>query len=168
MERPQNGAPSHAFDRRIPAVLFLAGIDLYAKDIDDPIKEVYYTGAIWNIVAGSVAEHRSRFGVYRIKCVYSIGYGDGLTAEKEAPLQRWIAFDERFRLRPIVSMECAPAEVLSMLQTAPVDKQTWQGDHTPFLKTYTDMVPEWTPTVRPISNDVPVFGDSFERCLAAV
>ena len=32
----------------------------------------------------------------------------------------------------------------------------------------TDMVREWTPTARPLGEDVPVFGDTFERCPAAV
>ena len=30
-----------SLNRRIPAVLFRNGIDLYAKEFDDPIKEVY-------------------------------------------------------------------------------------------------------------------------------
>ena len=123
-----------SFDRRIPAMLFRDGIDLYPKDIDDPIKEVYYTAAIWNIVAASVSEHCSRIGVYRIKCTYSIGCGESTTAEEEAPLQRRFALHEPFRHLPIASMECAPAGVVSMLQTAPVDKLTWPGDHTAFIK----------------------------------
>lgn len=73
------------FDRRIAAVLCREGIDLYAKDIDDPIKNIYYTAAIWNIVAWSLAEHRLRIRVYRIKCSNSIGYGEGLTADKSSP-----------------------------------------------------------------------------------
>ena len=123
-----------SLDRRILAVLFRDGIDLYAKNLDDTIKEVNYTAAIWNIVAGSLAEHRSRLGDYRIKCAYFIGYGEGLTAEEEAPIQRRFALHERFRHLPIASMECAPASVLSMLQTAPVDKLTWPGEHASFIK----------------------------------
>lgn len=38
-----------SFGRRILAVLFRDGINLYAKDLDDPIKNVYYTAAIWNM-----------------------------------------------------------------------------------------------------------------------
>ena len=71
-----------SFDRRIPAVLFRDGIDLYAKDLNNSIKEVYYTASIWNIVAGSLAEHRSCRNVNHIKCAYFVGYGEGLTAEE--------------------------------------------------------------------------------------
>ena len=119
-------------------------------------------------MAGSFAEHRSRLGVYRIKCAYFIGYGEGLTAEKKVPLQRRFALYERFPHQPIANMECTLAGVLSMLQTAPIDKLTWTGEHTPFIKMCTDMVREWTPTVRPLSDNVPVFCDTFERCLAAI
>ena len=55
-----------------------------------------------------------------------------------------------------------------MLQTAPVDKLTLPGEHTPFRKMCTDMVREWTPTVCPFSEDVPEFGDTFELCPASV
>ena len=35
-----------SFVRRILAVLFCNNVDLYAKELDDPIKEVYHTAAI--------------------------------------------------------------------------------------------------------------------------
>lgn len=39
------------FDWRISAVLCRYGIDLYGKLLDDLIKIIYYTAAIWTIVA---------------------------------------------------------------------------------------------------------------------
>ena len=76
-------------------------------------------------------------------------------------LQHRFALHERFRKVPIASKECASAGVLSMLQTATVYKLTWPGEYTPFIMMCTDMVREWTPPVRPLSEDVPVFGDTF-------
>ena len=46
---------AHTLDRRIPAMLYQGGIDLYPKSLHNLIKEAYYTVTIWNIIEPAIA-----------------------------------------------------------------------------------------------------------------
>ena len=90
-------------DRRISAVLFRDGIDLYRIDSHDIYSETYYTAAIWNILEPRISEHRMRLAIHRIKITYCIGVGEGITTEEEPLLTRRVILTENRTGLPVVS-----------------------------------------------------------------
>ena len=115
-------------DRRIPAVLFRDGIDLYRKDSDDIYSEIYYTAAILNIVKPRISEHRMRMAIHRIKTAYCIGVGEGITTEEEPLLTRRVILTENRTKLPVDRLQCNQLEVLSMFKHTPTTQLQWEGD----------------------------------------
>ena len=52
-----------SLDRRIPALLFRGGLDLYPKAQYDPLAEAYYTAAFWCAVEPRIRMQRARTAV---------------------------------------------------------------------------------------------------------
>ena len=94
-----------SFDRRIPAVLFRYGLDLYQKVQYDPIAEAYYTAAVYCAVEPRIRMQRARAAVYRLKCCYLAGTDQGLRDADIGALRQQVSPVEAstFRLSPVYS-----------------------------------------------------------------
>ena len=66
------------------------------------------------------------------------------------------------------SVQCDHADILSMVEVAPVPDLRWNGDHSAFLQHCTNMLREWGPQPPRWSDNVPVYGPELERCAMAV
>lgn len=91
-------------DRRISAVLFRDGIELYRKGLHHPILEAYNTAAVWNIVAPHVGKRRLHPAVYHLNCAHSLCIDDGLTPEELRLLTHPESFVERKRNLPVATL----------------------------------------------------------------
>ena len=159
---------TNSLDWRIPAVFCGDGIELYAKGQQDLIAEAYYTAAIWNVLEPSISAQRLRASVYRVKCAYALGNGYALDRDESRLLSKSRSLVDRPRNTTVTSLQCDQADVLSMLEVAPIPDLQWHGDHSAFLQHCNTMLREWG--IRPprCSDDVPVFGPELERCAIAV
>ena len=108
----------NSLDRRIPAVLFRDGIDLYRKDSDEIYSETYYTAAISNILEPRISEHRKRMAFHRIKTANCIGVGKGITTEEEPLLSRRVLLTESLTGLSVDRLQCNQLEVLNMFKHA--------------------------------------------------
>ena len=125
---------AHFFDRRIPAILYQGGIDLYPKGQHDLIKEAYYTATIWNIVEPAIAAQRLHARIYRLKCAYSLGSGYALELDDLKLLFKSRCLVERLGAVPLASLDCTQAQVLTMHEEAPIPNMSWQGNIEAFLR----------------------------------
>ena len=159
---------TNALDLRIPAVFCCDGIELYVKSQHDTIAEAYYTAANWIIVKPSISAQHLRTTVHRIICAYSLGNGYALDPDESRLLSKPMSLVDRPRDLPVASLQCDQADVLAMLEVAPVLDFRWHDDHSAFLQHCTNMLREWGPRPPRCSDDVPVFGLELERCSIAV
>ena len=159
---------TNSLDRRIPAVFCGDGIELYTKGQHDRIAEAYYTVAIWNVLEPSISEQRLRTAVYRIKCAYFLGNAYAHDRDESRLLSKpWSLVDRPHNL-PVANLQCDQADILPMLEVAPVSYQRWHGDHSAFLQHCTDMLREWVPRHPTCYDNVPVFGPELECRAMAV
>ena len=126
----------NSFDRRIPAVLFQDGIDLYTKDSDDIYSEIYYTAAIWNILEFQISEHRIRMAIHLIKTSCCIGVGDGIATDEKPLLTRRVILTENRTGLSVDRLQCNQLEVRSMFEQAPTTQLQWEGDRGSFMQQF--------------------------------
>ena len=159
---------AHSLDRSIPAMFYQGGIDLNPKGQHDIIGEAYYTATIWNIIEPAIVAQRLRASTYRLKCAYSLGQGYALELDELKLLSKPRSIVERLGAVPLASLECTQAEVLAMLEEAPILNMPWHGDHGAFLRQCWEMAREYGPRLPRCSDDVPVYPPELERCNMAV
>ena len=75
---------------------------------------------------------------------------------------------ERLGAVPYASLECTQAQVLTMLEEAPIPNMSWQGNHEAFLRQFWEMAREYGPRLPRCSDDIPVYQPELERCNMAV
>ena len=111
---------TNSLDRRILAVFFGDGIELYAKCQHDLIAKAYYTAAIWDILEPRISAHRLRMAVYHIKCAYSLGNGYALDPDESRLLSNPRSLVYRPSDLPVTNLPYDRNDVLAMLKVAPV------------------------------------------------
>ena len=157
-----------SLDRRIPAVLFRSGLDLYPKAQYDPLAEAYYTAALWCVVEPRIRMQRARAAVYRLKCCYLVGTDEGLRDEDIEALGQTVSLVESKRLPPVTSLQLDQRDVLALLDTAQAPDFGWHGDHLEFLKQCFELSLELGQKAPRCAKNGREYGQGFERCLAAV
>ncbi len=70
----------NAYDRRIPVVLYDIDLCSTAGEVD-PIRKVYYTAAIWNVVQNQTKARRGLPEIHIIKMLIPIGSGEAVQPE---------------------------------------------------------------------------------------
>ena len=134
---------ANSYDRRIPATLFGNGLDLYPDELVDPIRELYYTSAIWNVLANRVKGHRERLDVDKIKKIVPVGAGTTPTVEEEELLCNNVSLIRCTVDNVHPGFKCTPAEVLEILDVSPIQNFEWKGEHQEFLNQCVEFMRLW-------------------------
>ena len=130
-----------SYDRRIPAVL--SEIDLCSTPGEtDPIRELYYTAAIWNVIQKQTKASRSLPEVYKIKALTPIGCGFAIQPQDDIMFKQFIVLTTVQERRPAAELNATPEDILYLLHESPRDGIEWSGEHKEFIRKCLSMVSE--------------------------
>ncbi len=131
----------NSYDRRIPAMFY--DIDLCSTPGEvDPIRELYYTAAIWHVAQKQTKAIRELPEVHKIKMQVPVGSGDAAQPEDNIMFKNQILLTLVEGRPPATELKATAPEVLALLHEAPLDGIGWHGDQAEFLKKCMEMVVE--------------------------
>ncbi len=157
----------NSYDRRIPAMFY--DIDLCSTPGEvDPIRELYYTAAIWNIIQKQTKAIRELPEVHKIKMLVPVGSGDAVQPEDDIMFKNQILLTLVEGRPPATELKATASEVLALLHEAPLDGIGWHGDQAEFLKKCMEMVVEWANLSLQCDSYISEYGKYQERCQFAV
>ena len=91
------------------------------------IARLYYTSALWNIVADRVKHHRENLEIHKIKMMVPVGAGTTPTLEEEQLLLQETSLIRYTPDNMDVSIKCTSAEIFEILDVSPT-QINWQGE----------------------------------------
>ena len=129
------------YDRRITAVLYDLDLCCTPGEVD-PIRVLYYTAAIWNVIQNQTKAICSLLGVYKIKALIPVGCGFAIQPEDDVMFKQIIMLTTVPDRRPATELNVTSEEMLYLLHEAPRDGIEWIGDHKEFIRNCVSMVSE--------------------------
>ena len=99
----------------------------------DPIRETYYTAAIWNVIQKQTKAIRELPEVQKIKMLVPVGSGDAAQPEDDIMFKHTILVTKVEGRPPTTELKATAPEVLALLHEAALEGIAWIGDHGEFL-----------------------------------
>ena len=167
------------YDSRWPAILYGNSLELAVYGLDDVLRDVYYTAAVWQVIRDRVPEDRACVEVYMMKRLCKFGCGAGLVHRDLLFLEEKVDLLVRPRSRlakgPTAAMwpktselACTAEQMVEQAEEAPEKPIRWEGDHLNLMKQCVAMAQEWRGRVPPGESLSLDFGDFEERSQTAV
>ena len=91
----------------------------------DPIRELYYTAAIWNIIQKQTKTIRELPEVRKIKLMVPVGSGNAAQPEDDIMFKNKILITHVEGRTPATELKATVHEVLALLHEAPLDGVGW-------------------------------------------
>ena len=109
----------------------------------DPIRELFYTAAIWNVIQKQTKSIRELPEVCKIKPMVPVGSGNAVQPEDDIMFKNQILITHVKGRSPATELKAAAQKVLALLHEAPLDGIEWSGEQTEVLDKCMEMVEEW-------------------------
>ena len=157
----------NSYDRSIPSMFY--DIDLCSTPGElDPIREIYYTAAIWNVIQKQTKTIRELPEVHKIKMIRPIGSGNAAQFEDDIMFKNQILLTVVEGRPQATKLKDTAPEVLALLHEALLDGIGWSGDQQEFLDKCLGMVEEWADLSLQCEPYIYEYRKFQERCQFAV
>ena len=133
----------NSYDRRIPSMFY--GIDLCTTSgVVNPIRELYYTAAIWNVIQKQTKTICELPEVRKIKPMVPVGSENAVQPENDIMFKNQILITHVEARPPATELKATAHKVLALLHEAPLDGIGWSGEQREVLDKCMEMVEVWT------------------------